>query len=492
MRFAPVYYAHNPASCERMIRKNSFLLRASLLGALCAAALAAPMALSAQEVTSRPVVQPLPPQDTQRLNRALVELAKQPQSVPRLLEAGNAALAVNDLDGAMGFFKRLTEIEPENEAATLGLARVYMRSGRPIMALLYFDAAQSRGASPIAIGSDQALTLDMLGDQARAQAGYVRLIEASPKDDEARRRLAISFAISGKRAPFEATLRPLTDRRDFAAFRARTFGLAILGELDRAKAIADAVMPRTLAQRISPYLDFMPRLTAAQQAAAANLGIFPKAADIGRDSPAVLAYMRDRVRPVPSRAAATPAVSAQDRLEPAGVPLGEETTASESADPESATAAIPAPAPAKAAAAERTAATVADAFDDIEPALPVVDASAQDADAVNIAAIDAPREAPPAPELPANPSRIWVQVATGQDLEALGFDWRRLRRKASDELEGFTPHTVPWGQANRLLAGPLESREDARDLINALSRKGIDSFRYTSPEGVEIQELTLP
>ena len=120
--------------------------------------LAGSHAASAQVTTSRPVVQPLPPQDTQRLNLALVELAKEPRSVPRLLEAGNAALAVNDLDAALGFFKRLSEIEPENEPATLGLARVYMRSGRPVMALLYFDAAQSRGAGPLAIGSDQALT----------------------------------------------------------------------------------------------------------------------------------------------------------------------------------------------------------------------------------------------------------------------------------------------------------------------------------------------
>ena len=471
-----MYCARNPASCGRMIGNRS-LLRIGLLGLFGTAAVSAPLAVGAQEVTSRPVVQPLPPQDMQRLNRALVELAKEPRSVPRLLEAGNAALAVNDLDGALGFFKRLTEIEPENEPGTLGLARVYMRSGRPIMALLYFDAAQSRGASLVAIGSDQALTLDMLGDQARAQRNYVRLIEASPKDDEARRRLAISFAISGKRSPFEATLRPLVDRRDFAAFRARTFGLAILDELDRAKAIADAVMPRTLAQKITPYLEFMPRLTAAQQAAAANLGIFPRAADIGRDSPAVLAYMRDRVGTAPVRPVGAPPASAEDRLEPAGVPLGEEATVGVAVD---------------SPVAEPVPSTVADAFDDMEPALPAMDASVQDAGAVDIAAIDVPREAPPAPEPPANPSRIWVQVATGQDLEALGFDWRRMRRRASDLLEGFTPHTVPWGQANRLLAGPLDSRQEARELINALNRKGIDSFRYTSPEGMEIQELKLP
>ncbi|NQX93451.1 MAG: tetratricopeptide repeat protein [Erythrobacter sp.] len=454
--------------------------RAALTALALAGVVLPALGTSAQPVTSRPVVQPLPPQDTQRLNRALVELAKEPKSVPKLLEAGNAALAVNDLDAALGFFRRLTEIEPENEPATLGLARVYLRSGRPVRALLYFDAAQSRGAGPLAIGSDQALTYDMLGDQATAQFEYSRVIKASPKDDEARRRLAISYAISGNRSGFEATLRPLIDRRDFAAFRARTFGLAIVGEQDRAAAIADAVMPRNLAQRITPYLKFMPRLTRAQQAAAANLGVFPKAADIGRDAPGVVAYMRRFPDPQPSQpelASAAP-TGVDERLAPTGTPLDQAENPPSSGPSQTDAQAEPA--------------RVADAFDDRGQPQADSSLSGPDKDAVDIAAIDVPREAPPEPEPPKNPSRFWVQLATGRDLEALGFDWRRIRRKAPDLLRPYTAHTVPWGQANRLLAGPLESRQQARQLINALNRKGLDSFGYTSPEGAEIQELKVP
>ena len=109
-----------------------------------------------------------------------------------------------------------------------------------------------------------------------------------------------------------------------------------------------------------------------------------------------------------------------------------------------------------------------------------------------IAASLEPRPEPIEPMQLEHPSRIWVQLATGQDLEALGFDWRRMRRKAPDLLDQYTPHTARWGQANRLLAGPLNDRQEARDLINALNRKGMDSFSYTSPEGIVIQTLTLP
>ena len=112
-------------------------------------------------------------------------------------------------------------------------------------------------------------------------------------------------------------------------------------------------------------------------------------------------------------------------------------------------------------------------------------------DVVDIASIDVPREAAPAPEPapPAHPQRIWVQLATGREVNALKFDWRRFARQAPELLRDFKPHTTPWGQANRLLAGPLTNRDAARELVNALAEKGIDTFAYTSPEGTEIQEL---
>lgn len=132
---------------------------------------------------------------------------------------------------------------------------------------------------------------------------------------------------------------------------------------------------------------------------------------------------------------------------------------------------------------------MADAFADLgNGELPV---AAGTGGAVNIAAIDIPREVAPEPEPapPAHPRRIWVQLATGRDTDALRFDWRRIQRSAPDLLGRFKPHVTPWGQANRLLAGPIASREAARELINALAEKGVETFSYTSPEGTEIQEL---
>jgi len=455
-----------------------------------------PTAVAAQEMIAREVVQPLPSPEVQRLNRALVALAKSPRAIDTLVEAGMAAMGIGDLEAAVGFFGRAAEVDPADPRVAQGLGGVYLRSGRAGEALAQFDRALAAGVPEGDILTDQALTLDMVGDQPRAQAAYQRALARNPDDDEARRRLAISHAISGNRAQFEEALRPLLDRRDMAAQRARAFGLAIMGDTDRASAIVEQVMPRDMATRIVPYLAYMPRLTKAQQAAAANLGIFPRAADIGRDDPRLARFAVEE--------------RADSRLEPAGAPLGARPATTPTPQPLPpaspaptlvATAAAPATAPAPPPAplpapvpAPAPPVRVADAFADLGTgALPDPKVSG---DAVDISRIAVLREAPPPekakpkePPKPVHPSRIWVQVATGKDVKALGFDWRRISKAGGTPLARLKPHVTRWGAANRLLAGPLDNRDKADALVRELKAKGQDSFLYISPEGQEIQAL---
>ncbi|WP_255573961.1 tetratricopeptide repeat protein [Erythrobacter sp. SCSIO 43205] len=469
----------------------------------------------AQQSTSRAVVQPLPSTETQRLNRALLELARSPTSVPAMLEAGDASLEVGDLDAAIGFYSRAAEADPSDARTKLGLARVYLRSGRPVEAIPLLEEAQAAGAPTSDLLVERALAFDLIGDQKSAQEAYARAIRLTPQDDEARRRLGISQAISGDADAFQATLSPLIEGRDIAAFRARAFGLAILGEQTRAEGIVNSVMPPDIAARINPYLAYMPRLTPAQQAAAANLGIFPRAADIGREDPRIARFAN--------------AASSDAKLEPSGEPLGKPaagkafreatplapqavTTAPAQGEPnlpQVATREIGPPAqpqdrvatpqPPVAAAATpepqvvTPPASVADAFADLGAA--DVSAVRASGDGVDISAIKPPREVAPNPEpapepsKPVHPSRIWVQLATGRDVDALKFDWRRFNRRAPELLKDFKPHVTPWGQANRLLAGPLENAAAARKLVNELAEAGIETFTYTSSEGTEIKEL---
>ncbi|MCX9147111.1 SPOR domain-containing protein [Erythrobacter sp. WG] len=545
---------------------------------------------AAQDVVSREVVQQLPSAEVQRLNRALVTLSRMPRDRDTLLEAGQAALGVGDLEAAVGFFGRAADVDPGYPGVAQGLGAVYLRSGRAGEALVQFDRALAAGGDERALASDRALSLDLVGDQTAAQSAYFRALQLDPADDEARRRLAVSFAISGNRARFEETLRPLLDRRDMAAQRARAFGLAIMGESDRAAAIVEQVMPRDLATRLVPYLGYMPRLTKPQQAAAANLGIFPRAADIGRDDPRLARFAAEergegRLAPsgpplgtptaaapasvVPSAPAPAPS-SAQTRRRgrtaassapapapsptpvpaPASQPARVATVApvavssvpppaasapapvgppaptqlAAAAPPPVAAASAPmpaeanapalAPAPAPSPAPRPAVATlrVADAFADLGAPPPDVRAGAEAVDISRIvprreiAAAPAPaasaaktdekaksaekaKPKPKEPPKPKHPSRVWVQVATGRKVDALAFDWKRLSKTGGASLAKLEPNTAKWGQTNRLLVGPITSRDKAEALVRELKKKDMDVFLYVSPEGEEIQPL---
>ena len=289
-------------------------VRASLLLKTGLAALAlAPLSTGA--LAQREIVQALPPPEAAELNSALQRLARSPTDTAALIQAGEASLALGDHDAAMGFFVRARDLSPRNPRAVTGLARSFLAQGRAVEALRFFAEAERVGAPAASIAADRGLATDLVGDTTNAQA-YYRLALEREDTPETRRRLALSQAISGDRTGFEATLLPLLRAEDRAAFRTRSFGLAILGDDDEAIEIAESMMPADMALRMAPYLRYMPRLTKAQQAAAANMGTFPRTSDIGRDSPEVAGYSPESVQV---------ARTADASLTPTGPTLGSET-----------------------------------------------------------------------------------------------------------------------------------------------------------------------
>ena len=106
----------------------------------------------------------------------------------------------------------------------------------------YFTRAQQLGAPVATFACDRGLAYDLLGRQAEAQADY-RMALTGPDADEARRRLALSLAISGNRAEALSTLAPLMAKGDAGAARARAFVLALTGDHDGARMAIDSAMP---------------------------------------------------------------------------------------------------------------------------------------------------------------------------------------------------------------------------------------------------------
>ena len=268
----------------------------------------------AQEAGGRAVVQPLPPPAAEELKLALGRLARDPRNLDALIAAGTASLELDDVDAAIGFFGRAAELAPDDPRIKVGKAAAYVRTRRPDEGLRLFQEAEAQGVEVVRLAGDYGLAWDLVGNNREAQLRYRRALAAAPGNDEVSRRLALSYAIDGNAQAFEATLLPLLERRDFSAYRTRAFGLAILGKADDAVAISEAAMDRQMAAKLEPYLRFMPQLTKAQQAAAANLGIYPTAARIGRDDPRIAAFGGG------SSGAPSPD-SADTALAPAGAPF---------------------------------------------------------------------------------------------------------------------------------------------------------------------------
>ncbi|QSR15923.1 hypothetical protein CA833_01710 [Novosphingobium sp. KA1] len=280
----------------------------SVLGPLPAMAQGAP-------VVARPVVQALPSADSQRLSAALARLARSPRDAAALQDAADAAKALGDYDAAIGFYRRADEITPNNARVKAGLAGALAMNGDPVSAIPLFAEAERAGAPPSQIAVDRGLAYDLVGANVTAQHYYTMALTASSGNEEARMRLALSQAIAGDSAAAQATLMPLLQKQDKPGWRARAFALAIAGDTQQAIEVSNSILPSQLAQNIAPYLRYMPRLTRAQQAAAANLGKFPRASEIGRDDARVSAYATQLAaseaaaapRPAPQAAGAKPA-----------------------------------------------------------------------------------------------------------------------------------------------------------------------------------------
>ncbi|MCJ2185529.1 SPOR domain-containing protein [Novosphingobium sp. 2638] len=261
-------------------------------------------------VVSQPVVQALPNPNTERLSDALTKLGRDPRDTDALVEAGDAARSLGDLEAAIGFYRRANEIVPNDARVKAGLARTYVLSGDPVTAIPYFTEAEKAGAVPSQIADDRGLAYDLVGDNASAQRYYAMAMLANPSE-EVRMRLAISQAIAGDQKGAETTLMPLLRKQDKPGWRARAFALAIAGETKQAVDITETILPPKLAESVAPYMRYMPRLTRAQQAAAANLGRFPRASEIGQDDPRIAAYSPPRV--ASADAALVPKGDALDR-----------------------------------------------------------------------------------------------------------------------------------------------------------------------------------
>jgi hypothetical protein len=216
-----------------------------------------------------------------------------PSDFQSLIGAGKAALELGDAQAAAGFFARADDANPHSPLPQAGMGAVSVANGDPQGALPYFQRAQQLGAPLATFACDRGLAYDLLGQQAKAQADY-RVALGGSDGDEARRRLALSLAISGDRNSALGMLAPLAARGDPGVPRVRAFIFALTGDSNSAMNAINAALPGSWS-RVAPFVQRLPSLSAGQRAAAVNLGIFPDSGESAYASAAPSPASADRL-----------------------------------------------------------------------------------------------------------------------------------------------------------------------------------------------------
>ena len=525
------------------------------------------------------------------LQDALSRLARNSRDVIAMIDAGKAALQLQDARAAVGFFARAEQIAPRNGFAKAGLGSAILFEKNPFEALRLFDQAVKLGVPRSYVASDRGLAFDLIGNNQLAQQDY-RLALASGKSDELLRRYAVSLGISGKREEAEAALNPLLQKRDPAAWRARAFILAMNGDRRGANVIIDATMPKKLAAAVRPFMRQVPKLSSAQRAAAIHFGHFPSTSKVGVDLP--------RVQSASGRQYASASATGSDLI-PSGRPLGAApqtkqkkinltsraprrrpgsssgigkfrqfskinsdarlnkrlakkrkkktnsslqsvavvsqgpafesvnkvvsgnvgiaqtknrvtanltpVTATQLAEVDTSmrggtqknfpAQVAPKPVVQTVAATPQTTDTlkktkvsISDILDSIEISKGEQNQSVVAVDLQKIQpAVDKPKKVKPKVKKPKHPKRYWAQIASGRNIKAMKYDWKRLSKKASSSFKGKSSWTAPLGRTNRLLAGPFKTSKSAQSFVNAIKKKGISAIAWTSPKGQEVKKL---
>jgi Flp pilus assembly protein TadD len=418
----------------------------SFVGALlaCACGLAATASAPASAQGSYSPYNETPAAALARYVRAL---ADDPKNFDALIGAGRSALELGDTQAAAGFFARADAVDPNSALPEAGMGAVSVANGDAKGAMPYFTRAQQLGATQAMLGCDRGLAYDMLGQQAKAQADY-RAALNGPDRDEARRRLALSLAISGNKAEAMSILAPLSAKGDSAVPRVRAFILALTGDPNGAMKAVDAAMPGSWA-RVAPFLDRLPTLASGQKAAAVNLGIFP---DSSGASYAYSAPARQVTTNVPmTQVASTDRLSGIDAL----------------LQPSSPPAAAPQPV------------WQQPSLDDQPQAKPVQVAYSA----------PPPRPASVQRTAAAQSSKIWIQLASGRDEDSLSGEFERMKRENPELFKGITGYVAEDGSHARLIIGPFRGPSDASIFAQDLRTVGIGGFRWTNSDSDRIVPL---
>jgi cell division protein FtsN len=108
---------------------------------------------------------------------------------------------------------------------------------------------------------------------------------------------------------------------------------------------------------------------------------------------------------------------------------------------------------------------------------------------VQVAYVAPPKPATVQRTPPVQEAKIWLQLASGDDADALSDQFYRIKSRNRDLFKGINGYVDKGSDRARLLIGPFRGSSDADIFADDLQSVGVDAFKWTNSASDRIVPL---
>jgi Flp pilus assembly protein TadD len=392
----------------------------------------------------------------------------------KFLSAARQMQANRDFDGALTFYQRVLQVDPNNPEAVygtaeamlglgqsvdstkyyrqfvqlrpndprgaIGLARAFNRANRPADALAALDTAGKTTGMSLLAFQERGVALDLAGRSKEAQTVYSEALRLAPRNLDILRRLALSFALTDDYPTALNLLQNVANEPGGAGTIRQAVAMvyALSGQADAAVKISSTAETEVAAKQRLAFFGALQNLSLQQRARAVHLNeIAPE-------------YINQQLAVIASKPTPKPVMQAAVQTPPTVV------------TPQPAVVVPPKP--------QMVAMPQADGT---EPDVMLGDQTIAGAGVANTAVAVRAAPLPPA-------DRFWVQLAASPNRAKLLQEWNKAAARSNGGLNSYAPYLVAdmieYKPVLRLVVGGFFDGSTAQALISRLKGLGVVSI----------------
>ena len=173
-----------------------------------------------------------------RLYREVTD--REPQNGAAWLGLGDALVKMRSWDEAANAYERAAKASPRSSAPHIGLGRLYLQMQQPKPAMDRFTEAIALDPNDIRAHNGRGVALDLLGRHDEAAAEYQKVLALKPGDRNASNNLALSLAFAGQASEAVQRLERMAQAADTPPRIRQNLALALglSGDTRRARSVA--------------------------------------------------------------------------------------------------------------------------------------------------------------------------------------------------------------------------------------------------------------